>query len=332
MIDSNSLYMHAAPPSPFFSIVVPLYNKEKHIGRTLRSALAQTFANFEIIVVDDGSRDGSVRVVSSFSDHRIILVQRPNGGVSAARNAGIEAARGSWIAFLDADDWYHPQHLAVLAEVISSHDGAQVAASCFRTIPEEHLSTFEGWPLMRDAPLSQLINDLPARWMHSTPFFTSSIAVKRSHLLAQQPCFPIGESHGEDLDLWFRLAELGPIAYSPIPTVGRTWVAGSLSEQGSGEVSIPRFLGRIRERARTGCMPSHLRVSSLRFYNEQMLTLARQACAKGNRRSAMAILGGADADIRSPRWWVTLLMVYGMPARAVSQFQRWRTLRRMDFH
>ena len=90
--------------SIFFSIIIPLYNKAKYIENTIQSVLKQTFKNFEVIVVDDGSTDDGPEKVGLISDCRIRLIRKENGGVSSARNRGIAEARGENIAFLDADD------------------------------------------------------------------------------------------------------------------------------------------------------------------------------------------------------------------------------------
>lgn len=81
------------------SVVIPLYNKEKQIAKTLQTVLNQTYQNFEIVIVNDGSTDGSVEEVLRISDSRIRLVNQENGGVSAARNRGIDEAKGEYIAF-----------------------------------------------------------------------------------------------------------------------------------------------------------------------------------------------------------------------------------------
>lgn len=87
-----------------FSIIIPLYNKEKNIKNTILSVLSQTFPDFEIIVVDDGSTDDSAKIVNMIDDYRIKYFYKRNGGVSSARNYGIKKSKGEWIFFLDADD------------------------------------------------------------------------------------------------------------------------------------------------------------------------------------------------------------------------------------
>ena len=89
-----------------FSIVIPLYNKAEYVPKTLASVLNQTYSDFELIIVDDGSTDDSLEVINSFVDNRIKIVKQKNGGVSAARNRGIIEAKYELIALLDADDWW----------------------------------------------------------------------------------------------------------------------------------------------------------------------------------------------------------------------------------
>ncbi len=89
---------------PFISVIIPLYNKEKYVESTIRSVLSQSVSSFEIIVIDDGSTDHSNKIVAKIDDSRIRLYEKPNGGVSSARNLGIEKAKGQFIFFLDADD------------------------------------------------------------------------------------------------------------------------------------------------------------------------------------------------------------------------------------
>src|SRR5690554_857341 len=96
---------------PKFSVIIPLYNKEKDVLSTLQSLLAQSFSDFEALVINDGSTDRSWEVVSSLKDPRIRLFDKANEGVSLTRNYGVRHAGARYIAFLDADDYWYPNHL-----------------------------------------------------------------------------------------------------------------------------------------------------------------------------------------------------------------------------
>ncbi|MDP8208206.1 MAG: glycosyltransferase family A protein [Candidatus Electryonea clarkiae] len=96
------------------SVVIPLYNKEQYIARAIQSVLSQTYNDFELIVVDDGSTDASAKVVEEFNDPRQRLIRQPNAGECAARNRGIAESRTELIAFLDADDQWLPEHLIAI--------------------------------------------------------------------------------------------------------------------------------------------------------------------------------------------------------------------------
>jgi glycosyltransferase involved in cell wall biosynthesis len=100
--------------TPFFSVVIPVYNRAGQLRQALRSVLGQSEQDFEVVVVDDGSTDDPGRTAAEFVDPRIVLVRQENRGGGAARNTGIEWARGRYIAFLDSDDRYLPHHLAAM--------------------------------------------------------------------------------------------------------------------------------------------------------------------------------------------------------------------------
>jgi len=108
--------------TPLVSIIIPAYNAAPYIERTIRSVLDQSFTDFEVIVVDDGSTDPTATIVSTIVDPRVNLVRRANGGVSNARNTGIDLARGGIIGFLDADDAFEPKALEVKVKALAAPD------------------------------------------------------------------------------------------------------------------------------------------------------------------------------------------------------------------
>lgn len=312
-----------------FSIVIPLYNKASFIQQTLASVFAQTLEDHEIIVIDDGSSDGSGDVVAALiertGDPRLRLVRQHNAGVAAARNHGIRLARGEWVCFLDADDWLHPEFLASLAALIARHPDVDAAATRFRPVADDWQPA--PWPLPAQASHTRIM-DLPQRWMQGIPFFTGSIAIRRELLAAMQPCFPVGESYGEDLDLWFRVAERTPIALvEQALTAYRTSVDGSLSTLHAGRP--PAYLKRMQLRAQARSLWDPMRSSMLHFVAHQYITLARLQAAAGRRGAAIQLLlRTLSPGWNIKRWWTTLLMTAALPGQWIYRWQAWREQRK----
>lgn len=196
------------------SVVIPLYNKEKQIACTLQSVFEQTFQNFEIVIVDDGSTDNSVEEVEKFDDSRIRLIHQTNAGVSAARNRGIEEASGELIAFLDADDVWMPEYLATQYGLYQKYPECSVYACNYEFRDSEGKVTptiirklpFEG----EDGILS---NYFEVASCSHPPICSISIMVKKMAIQAVGG-FPLGIKSGEDLLTWARLAVSGAIVYS----------------------------------------------------------------------------------------------------------------------
>jgi glycosyltransferase involved in cell wall biosynthesis len=206
-------------PPPFFSIVIPLYNKEPYVEKTLDSVLAQQFGDYEIVVVNDGSQDEGPARVRAYAekDPRVRLIDQVNGGVSRARNCGIAEARGRYVAFLDADDWWEPNHLSELKALADAFPQAGLLGTAYvrRYAQPPHLAGIV--KALRGK--RGLIDDyfkLAAQYQF---IYTSSIAIPMDILKQQAIHFPPGVTNGEDLDLWIRLAIEHPVAYSGTVTV-----------------------------------------------------------------------------------------------------------------
>jgi glycosyltransferase involved in cell wall biosynthesis len=306
-----------------FSVVIPLYDKVRYVHSAIRSVLAQTLPPHEVIVVDDGSRDGSAEAAEAIEDPRVRVIRQPNGGVSRARNRGIAEATGDWIAFLDADDWYHPEMLAALAQAHQAAPDANLLGAGSRNIPHLMGADPEPWPVAEGFFEVEVVDDLRQRWMRTAPFCSSSVAIRASLLRGMHPCFVEGEFHGEDLDLWFRVADTGPVALVNAPFAAVRILPDSLSRR-HPRATLPPFLARMRDRALAGEMPARHRASALWFVGQQEVTLARECLAAGDRRTALRFLLDARRVALTRRWQLTLLMALFMPARIADSWQRWR--------
>lgn len=196
------------------SIVIPLYNKEQSIASTLQTVLKQTYQDFEIVIVNDGSTDHSVEEVAKVTDPRIRLIHQNNAGVSAARNRGIEEAKGEYIAFLDADDEWKPDYLKAQYELTLKYTECSVF-TCnyeFKDTQEKVTST-----IIRKLPFKDedgiLSNYFEVASCSHPPLWTSAVIVKKSAIQSIGG-FPVGIKSGEDLLTWARLACKYSIAYT----------------------------------------------------------------------------------------------------------------------
>jgi glycosyltransferase involved in cell wall biosynthesis len=196
-----------------FSVVIPLYNKAHTIVTTLRTVLAQTYKDFEIIIINDGSTDNSLEVInSSFSDKRIKLVSQPNGGVSSARNIGMRLSKFDYIAFLDGDDEWFPDYLLNIHAAVNKFPDAGMicCAGVIRNADGTLISRLAKKYKDKITPVNFFEN--PHVFLH-----TSATVVKKS-VFGGQLQFPIGMTRNEDYAFFFALAMLTKVIYCGIPS------------------------------------------------------------------------------------------------------------------
>jgi glycosyltransferase involved in cell wall biosynthesis len=200
-----------------FSVVIPLYNKANYIQNCLESVLKQTHEDFEVILVNDGSTDGSETVVQRFQDSRIRLVHQENKGASAARNKGISLAKHEWIALIDADDYWYPNHLEELQNTIEQFPKADVICNNYEILLEKdyvkHPTFSIEYPLkaqyIKDYFKGSLID--PIAWT-SALSFTSSIFKKVGE-------FDTNIKSGQDIDLMVKFGLAATLAFNPKVTM-----------------------------------------------------------------------------------------------------------------
>jgi len=200
---------------PEVTVVIPLFEKGPHIARALDSVLSQTFADFEVVVVDDGSTDDGKQVVTKYlGDPRIRLLVQENRGVSAARNRGIDEAFTDFIAFLDADDEWAPDHLEILVRLRMKFPGAGICTTAFRRVLEDGRIVFPRYEGIPSPPWEGILEDyFKSASLGAQPVWTSAAAVPLA-VFRQIGLFRVGISRGEDLDMWGRIAMFYPVAFS----------------------------------------------------------------------------------------------------------------------
>jgi len=199
---------------PAVSVVIPLYNKGPHIARALNSVLAQTFQDFEVIVVDDGSTDDGAEVVRGFDDPRIRLIQQENRGVSAARNRGIEAARAELVAFLDADDEWLAGHLETIIRLRRNAPEAGIYATTYIESFSKKGMKKPRFAAIPPEPWEGLLPDYFKSCTYGDAPVCSSTACIPKYILTKLEGFQEGFWWGEDTDLWGRVAFQYPVAFS----------------------------------------------------------------------------------------------------------------------
>ena len=267
------------------AVVIPLYNKSATIVETIASVLAQTMSPHEIIVVEDGSTDGSAEIVAKIHDPRLRLIRQTNAGVSAARNTGIETARSEWIALIDADDLWSENHLERLTD-----DFASESVGAFSNL---RLETRSGGTLIdRSVPSQQVDNYFEFALEHGGyPISASSIIARRSALIA---CgmFPMGVAMGEDIDTWARLSCCGPLLYRKGATATYCDVPRAHSVAGNlkREAISPLFADRLPKLIADGAVPARLVSSARRYANFLLLEYARQLLDRDRNLAARAVL------------------------------------------
>jgi glycosyltransferase involved in cell wall biosynthesis len=229
--------------APSVSVVIPTFERRQSVIEAVVSALAQTRGEVEVIVVDDGSTDGTDAAVSAI-DERVKVARRPNGGPAAARNTGIRHARAPLLAFLDSDDRWHPRHLEEMLRLLDSYPGAVLACTGGATRGADSLKRSAG---VTYAAPAVLLGGL---------LYTSAVAVRRDAIEAVGG-FDESLRVTEDADLWCRLSLEGPFVLGRVPTLEAGEQPTSLREEGrlaglypaAHERVADRFVRRVSETA-----------------------------------------------------------------------------------
>ena len=231
----------------YFSVVIPLYNKEAYVAKTLNSVLNQTYQNFEVVIVNDCSTDNSLDVVKAVHDHRIKIIEHSeNKGVSAARNTGINAATHSYIAFLDADDQWDFTYLETIRKLVKEYPDESVFATHYR----------ENYIGKSIVPKSKLSKRQKKKSFIISEFFKINVG----RLVITQSCIVINKkvfekvgfydeniTNAEDIDFYIRCFSYFDLAFN-FSELSTIYIRdNSLSKKSVVEMQLPnllKYLGR----------------------------------------------------------------------------------------
>jgi GT2 family glycosyltransferase len=339
---------------PLVSVVIPAYNCEAFVADTLDSVLAQTFHDFEIVVVDDGSTDRTPEVLRGYAG-RIVVHRQPNAGLAGARNMGLRLARGELVAWLDADDLCAPERLLVEAAYLARHPEVVAVGSNFAAFDETGIldpanaaayyselggSSFEALFSHREEFDGSGVEWLPQRFerphvvhsgdvwrrlvfgnfMHPGTMMMRSDAVKRAGWLRTD----VGGC--EDWQYITRLARLGPLAFIDAPLLKYRYHAGQMSGGGSGDGAAKLAAVLARTLEEHAYELADLRPQLLRRLAEFNAEAAYALAEHQPRRALGHLVEAARLDWRVARIPFQLARIL-TPARALELV---RSLRRRD--
>ena len=188
---------------------MPLYNKAPYVGKAVESVVGQTYGEWELVVVDDGSTDGSGDTVKAFTDNRIHLMRQENAGVGMARNNGVAASHGEYLCFLDADDWWEPTFLAEMAALIERHPDAGIYGTGYYIVKNGRKRVA---PIGVDEGFTE--GDINYCQVYAKtlcmPLTSITVCMPRT-VFEEAGGFPTGIRLGEDFLLWIHTALKHPV-------------------------------------------------------------------------------------------------------------------------
>jgi glycosyltransferase involved in cell wall biosynthesis len=245
--------------SPRVSVIIPLYNKAAHVLNALDSVASQTFADMEVIIVNDGSTDGGARLAADYPDARFRVVSQPNAGPGGARNRGIAEAKGELLAFLDADDEWLPEFLARSIKLLEEH-GAATATSCYFQFPLgvslARLWTERG---IREGAYRLKPSTPPTLVVHMLAYMSPWSTVARADVVRRWGGFYDADRclYAEDAFLWLKVLLNEVVAFSLEPLVRFNQGASELSANLKGARPVEPFL--LHPEQVEACCPLQLR-------------------------------------------------------------------------
>ncbi len=296
---------------PAVSVVMPAYNVAPYIGEAIGSVLAQSFTDFELLVVDDGSTDDSRAIAEEYArqDRRIRVLRKPNGGISSARNLGLQAASGAFIAILDSDDVWLPDFLRTQVAILEAQLGIDiVTANAWFLGSRLDGQPARPWPDTRPAPdLAQMLADEEA-------VFVMSVFRRKVYETIGE--FDEALRTNEDYDYWLRAAVAGFRFHRNDTPLGRYRRRDdSIS---ANELRMVRGILRVFEKLRPALLERPMELAILdhqlvRFETERLTAEVRHALQNGDAAAASPHLAALHDRLGGPTLALARLMARWTP-------------------
>ncbi|MEP1740823.1 MAG: glycosyltransferase [Kangiellaceae bacterium] len=288
----------------FFSIIIPLYNKATSVNQTLQSILSQHHRNFEVIVVNDGSTDGSAEQVLTIKDHRLRLITQANQGVSVARNNGIREANSDYLVFFDADDIMGKQYLCHIKKLITNFPNAGAYGTRYQYAVGNSFKPSRIFGL-KNKPL-EITNYFYTASRGDLPIVASGVCIPK-RVLSRVGHFPVGQIQGEDQDLWARIGLEYSMAVHPSCDI--TYVLDaenriSIERIPSNELPFSRNLQANIEKLQ---VPSNLIKDVKRYIAGHLIHLAELNIGSNRHAIAKQLLKDQRTHCKPLRRWKWLV-------------------------
>jgi len=298
---------------PEVSVIIPLYNKGPYVERAMQSVLGQTIHNLELIVVDDGSTDDGAKIVQSYNDPRIRLIQQQNAGVSVARNRGVAESRADFITFLDADDEWKPHFLETLFRLRNLFPEAGAYCTAYDIVK----ANGDTWKTNKTGapfpPWEGLLPDYFLSAAMSGPSISSSSIGLGRHIFYEFGGFLTGAWYGEDNALWGRIALKYPIAFSW--EVGAIYYENALNRACSKDTPVTShpFLEYSSKAIQNGEIREDILPGLKEYIAALRISLAARNVCLGEPKLARVFLKNCDTSLFKYQKCIWIVLSYIPP-------------------
>jgi glycosyltransferase involved in cell wall biosynthesis len=296
-----------------FAVVIPVHNKERHVKRAVLSVIEQTYPPSEIIIIDDCSHDASIERIREIGDRRLRFFRRdvPGPGGYAARNLGIEQAQSDWIAFLDADDAWEPEHLADMHKAIQADDSdSSCVFSGYRYVAPGGGVGLDWFTRRGKAAGGRSTDRMLGEWLDGgCPLWTGAVAMRRQ-VLIDAGLFPAGKCRrGGDRDLWMRVILRTGCIYTGSPTATYFRDSDNMVTASTGFTLRQPLLDTVADAA---MQASPQRAAVLRrIFNREAFMYSQKAWKNGERINPSMYEGYTISE--NPAKYATILLMQAIP-------------------